>query len=524
MASSNSLSAKEITVAVSVAAGVVYSFKMMSDSKKRLPPGPRSYPFIGHMLSIPRSSEHIAYANMSKELNSDIVALSTMGQTIVILNSVEATSELLDKRSSIYSGRAQIPAVCDEDMMDWGQGVSFLNNNDRWRRDRRKANPGLGRALIKCAIYTRGIYSGAAIVSIVFAEFTYVLASAPCLFFDWSALGATLLHSTYGYLPTSPNDSWIADASAATDHIAQAAQPTKFIVNFIPALKFLPSWLPGTDWKQTLKKWREYKEQITAAPYNWTKDQIKNGTASPSIVENLLSAFPNHTPDTEDDLHIKLMSATMFGGGLDTTMAAVSFFLLAIVLYPEVALKIQEEVDQVLGNAERLPTMQDREQMPYLRRTLLEVQRWQPLHLTKFTAIPHAAMEDDEYKGYYIPKGAIVIGNTWAITRDESIYPEPERFNPDRFLDPKVPPAPAFGYGRRVCPGSHFAEANLFLLVSSLLYLYDIKRAVDENGQEIIPEIKMMLDSTISLKPRPFPFVMKPRSEAHMKLAMGFNA
>ncbi|CAE6440744.1 Tabersonine 16-hydroxylase [Rhizoctonia solani AG-1 IB] len=138
--------------------------------------------------------------------------------------------------------------------------------------------------------------------------------------------------------------------------------------------------------------------------------------------------------------------------------------------------------------------------------------------------IPHAAMEDDEYKGYHIPRGSIVIGNTWAITRNEDIYPEPERFNPDRFLDDQVPPAPIFGYGRRVCPGSHFADANLILLMSSLLYIYDIQRAVDEKGREIVPEIKMALDSTILWKPQSFPFIMKPRSDAHKKLAMGFNA
>jgi hypothetical protein len=132
MTLSNSLSTKEIVVAVSVAAGVSCSLKLMSGPKKRLPPGPKSHPFIGHMLSIPRSSEHVVYANMSKELKStinlcvlwrvltftsgDIIALSAMGQTIIVLNSIEATSELLDRRSSIYSGRAQIPAVCDEDM------------------------------------------------------------------------------------------------------------------------------------------------------------------------------------------------------------------------------------------------------------------------------------------------------------------------------------------------------------------------------------------------------------------------
>ncbi|CAE6469330.1 unnamed protein product [Rhizoctonia solani] len=508
MAPGNSLSVREAAAAVVVTAGVVYSLKVMTDyksSKKRLPPGPESYPFIGHMLSLPRSSDHLLYASMS-----DIIGLSVMGQTIIVLNSAEAASEILDKCSSIHSGRAQIPAVSDKDLMDWGQGIAFLNNNDRWRRDRRMLHEALHKGVVPRYYPAQEKQIQALVGRLLNTPSTLEAFTQELRF----ALGATIPHSRYGYLPTSPNDDWIVAASAATDHIAQAAQPTKFIVNFIPGLKHLPDWFPGTSWKRTIKNWRQHKEYITAAPYDWTKEQIvstkklilvfklsldvtKKWNNPLSIVQNLLSAFPDYTPDTEDDTHIKLMSATMFGGGLASSIATVSFFILAMVIYPEVAQKIQGEVDRVLGNAERLPIVQDRDQMPYVLSTLLEVQRWQPVNPL---AIPHAAMEDGEYKGYHIPKGSIVMDNTWAITCDESIYPEPGRFNPDRFLDSKAPLSPAFGYGRRICPGSHFAEANLFLLISTLMYIVDIQRVVDENGQEAIPEIKMMQDSTVSCR------------------------
>lgn len=55
------------------------------------------------------------------------------------------------------------------------------------------------------------------------------------------------------------------------------------------------------------------------------------------------------------------------------------FFLLAMVLHPDVAFRIQVEVDDVLGNAERLPAMQDREHMPYVQNVILELLRWQPV-------------------------------------------------------------------------------------------------------------------------------------------------
>lgn len=55
------------------------------------------------------------------------------------------------------------------------------------------------------------------------------------------------------------------------------------------------------------------------------------------------------------------------------------FFVLAMVRHPEVALKIQAELDSVLGKAERLPRVEDREHLPYVQNTLTELLRWQPV-------------------------------------------------------------------------------------------------------------------------------------------------
>ena len=75
-------------------------------------------------------------------------------------------------------------------------------------------------------------------------------------------------------------------------------------------------------------------------------------------------------------------------------------------------------------------------------------------------SLPHYTVEDIEYRGYFIPKGSAVIANLYAFSRDESVYPEPETFNPERFLkdgkiDPTVrdPNSFVFGYGRRYVYG-----------------------------------------------------------------------
>jgi len=123
-----------------------------------------------------------------------------------------------------------------------------------------------------------------------------------------------------------------------------------------------------------------------------------------------------------------------------------------MVLNPEVMKKAQEELDRVVGRG-HLPDFSDRENLPYINAVVKELLRWSP---PAPISIPNRTMQDDVYRGYFIPAGATVIQNVWAICRDPNIYPDPETFNPDRFLkdgkiDPLVfsPEDRVFGAGRR---------------------------------------------------------------------------
>lgn len=105
-----------------------------------------------------------------------------------------------------------------------------------------------------------------------------------------------------------------------------------------------------------------------------------------------------------------------------------------------------------------------------------------------------------------------------SILHNASDYPEPERFNPGRYLtsdgilDPSVrdPRTACFGYGRRTCPGRFFADASLFMTVSMLLDTLDVVRAKDATRQEIVPEVDVT--SGILSHPKPFPWAVRSRS------------
>jgi cytochrome P450 len=98
-----------------------------------------------------------------------------------------------------------------------------------------------------------------------------------------------------------------------------------------------------------------------------------------------------------------------------------------MALYPEVQKTAQAEIDTVVGS-DRLPDFQDRPSLPYINAIVKELTRWNsvtPLGrylfiivttiLTSSAGIPHMSAKDDEYNGYHIPKGTILIGNIWSV-------------------------------------------------------------------------------------------------------------
>ncbi|QRV82970.1 cytochrome P450 family protein [Ceratobasidium sp. AG-Ba] len=319
-------------------------------------------------------------------------------------------------------------------------------------------------------------------------------------------MAATVFQTIYGYKVESDDDVFVLGAQETVINFCKAQMPGNFLANFFPALFHIPDWMPFTEWKRTARKWRE------------RKDWIAKGTAEHSMIGSLLdSKLTEGWDETEKDDRLKTLGITLYAGGTDTvsviadrvshvklieiclvkTASALTSFIAAMVLFPDVQAKAQAEIDHVIG-LERLPAIADRDRLPYVNRLILEVLRWQPVIPI---GVPHLSSEDDEYMGYRIPKGTMMfmlrIGNIWAMSRNEAAYPDPETFNPDRYLDPSVPIVPSFGWGRRKCPGTHYAEASMFIAVSSMLAAFRFFKATDVNGNEVTPVIENDLNSAI---------------------------
>jgi len=241
------------------------------------------------------------------------------------------------------------------------------------------------------------------------------------------------------------------------------------------------------------------------------KMQANNGVEHDSFLSLSMKALNPETDSHEIEI-IKDVAANVYMAASDSTSSVLETFILAMTSFPEIQKRAQEELDRVLCG--RLPTHADITSLPYLSAIVKEVIRWRPIVPM---GVPHFAEEDTSYNGYFIPAGSVILYNSWAMLHDEEEYPDPESFNPERFLndDKNVSRNPAdiiFGFGRRVCPGSHIGLSNIHISAASILTLFNINHAHDENGRPI-PLSCSIKPSGAVITPMPFQCSIVPRSE-----------
>ncbi|KZV81301.1 cytochrome P450, partial [Exidia glandulosa HHB12029] len=326
---------------------------------------------------------------------------------------------------------------------------------------------------------------------------------------------AIILRLTYGYEVKTDDDEFVALAKDALRVFHTAAQPG-WIVDVFPSLRFLPSWFPFATFKRKAVEWRKVVEASRQRTLDWTRTQIEAGTAAPSFAAQLLA----DSERMKDEGLFSMVLADLFAAGGDTTMASGLKLFLALATHPDAQAKAQQEIDN-FTRGERLPTYEDRPYLPYIDALLKEVQRWDtpvaPLGL------PHCTSEEDVYKGYCIPKGAIMFANIWSIFHNPEKYPDPETFKPERFLEKQErrtasgdiinedPNHFVFGFGARHCPGRHLADSTQWLLAAKLIATCNVSDAVDMKGRRLASRTIEFSPGVVS-QPSRFTCTVEPRS------------
>lgn len=445
-----------------------------------------------------------------------IVHLRVLHKHMIVLNSLDAATELLDRRGGIYSDRPAFPMVCG--LMGWDWATSLMPYGERWRANRR---------IVHYFFHEQASKRYHESQTRTNLAFLYALLDAPESFMQHirNVTAASIMKITYNIDVNtdvaSEEDPWVALAHSAVEIMTAAVVFGTYAVDWIPLLKHVPAWFPGAGFQRVAQESRDISKRFRLGPLDIVEERVRQGKSSTSIAEQLIREGLEGRPVDRESLADA--TAIIYIAGADTTVSLLSAFFLCMVLHPDAQKAAQDEIDRVLSvasDSECLPTIADRDALPYVTAVLLEVMRLFPV-LPLGTA--HRVMTDDEYEGMRIPKGATILANVWSILRDERLYADPERFVPERYIKNGVldlekpeldPRGPFFGFGRRRCPGIHFADTAAWLAIATVLACFDIMPAKDEKGNDIVPETELRTGGVTCV--RDFPCEIKPRS-AHTR-------
>ena len=166
---------------------------------------------------------------------------------------------------------------------------------------------------------------------------------------------------------------------------------------------------------------------------------------------------------TEEELHDEVL--TLLLAGHETTAASLAWTFVLLSRYPAARERLEQEVDEVLGGRE--PQAEDMDRLPWTRAVLEEAMRIYPPAWT----IERDALEDDDIAGVQVPAGSTIAIPPYLLHRNVDIWPNPEGFQPERFLGDTGRSRYAylpFGGGRRICVGAGFAMLEAVLVLATI--------------------------------------------------------
>ncbi len=227
---------------------------------------------------------------------------------------------------------------------------------------------------------------------------------------------------------------------------------------------------------------------LLPTPYNWPTRRNRRMHRAMEVLRNRIQSFIDErrtNPSERNDFLSLLLQArnedgkpmsdqqimaeclTLFGAGHETTATALAWSWYLLCQHPEIYQKVQQEVDSILQG--RTPTYADLARLPYCLQVFKEAMRIYP----PAYAISRRALCEVEIDGYHVPKNWVVLISPYTLHRRTDYFPDPEKFDPDRFSPEREKQLPRYAYlpfgaGPRICIGMYFSMMEGHLLLATL--------------------------------------------------------
>lgn len=281
------------------------------------------------------------------------------------------------------------------------------------------------------------------------------------------------------------------DVEAEADEIGDALTTIVHLFNamllpFSELLEKLP--LPQK------RRFEKAKQRLDATIYRMIEERRLSGEDRGDLLSMLLGARDEEADGTGmTDKQVRDEALTIFLAGHETTANALTWTWYLLSEHPEVEAKLHAEIDSVLEQ-KRLPTLEDMPQLRYTEMVLAESMRLYP----PAWAIGRLSINEHEIGGYVIPPRALVLVSPYVMHRDARFFPEPERFDPERWTPEARESRPQFSYfpfggGARRCIGEGFARMEGILLIATLAQHWRLRH---------VPDHPVALHAAITLRPK----------------------
>ncbi|KAG2128231.1 cytochrome P450 [Suillus clintonianus] len=448
-------------VAVIVAVLVLYKkFSLAGGNNIPLPPGPPACWFWSNALP----AVNIAYAltDLVRKYGP-VVSFRQGSQVIIVIGSMEAATHIMEKEGGSLVDRPR--TIAGGDMLSNGMRLVLSHSGDRFRRLRKAVHTHLQPKVTETYQDMQREKAMDFILDILDDPKNHQKHAE-------RYAASVILRVTYGKsAPTANTDPEVIRIHKVVEHFQAAVRPGAYLVDRVPLLRYLPGY------GKQLHKWHHEELDLYRHQLQRVKNDVDQNKASPSFTKTLLENAQGHQLSPDE---MSYLAGSLFGAGSDTTSVGITAIIMAAACHPLAQAKVHEELDTVIGSA-RAPTFEDSNSLPQLRAFLLEALRWRPIVRIGF---PHRATKDIFWQGYCIPEGATVYGCHWTLSRDPIAFPDPEVFNPQRWLDSEGRLKDnlkiiTYGFGRRVCPGLHLANQSLYITPALLLWSFRIDQRPD---------------------------------------------
>ncbi|KAF9527924.1 cytochrome P450 [Crepidotus variabilis] len=455
-------------------------------SRLPLPPGPPGNLIFGNTL--PPAFAYRHFEKWTQEYGPAFTIRQGLTTTVVI-GRLQAAIDIMEKEGAATVDRPR--NISAGETLSGGMRVLLTPAGERFKKMRRA---------LHAHLQPKSITNYAPVLEKNAKRHVFDIIEDPSNHQDHAKLysASVVMALAYGKDTKSYDDPEVQAVIRCLTRLGNNLRPGIWKVDTYPFLKYIPGYLKELQDGHS-EELGLFKNQLSTV-----RQQLERGDEVPQSFGKYLIERQKELELSDDET--AYLAGSMFGAGSDTTASAISISVMAAACYPEYQQRVWEELETVIGK-EKAPTMADQDMLPQTMAWVLETFRWRPVSAGGFA---HKATKDIIWNGYLIPKGASVLGNVWSVGRDPEYFPEPESFNPQRWIneDGKLREdlrAHTFGFGRRVCPGQHMAAASVYINTALLFWSFKIR--ADPRSQ--IDE--WAFTESANTHPLPFNVIFEPR-------------